>query len=434
LKTYFDKIKNTSNFRAILANIGWLFFDRVLRMGLGLYITLCIARYLGASQFGLLNYATAFATMFWSISTLGLESLIVHRLVNNLSPKGATLSTVFWLRCLGGLISIILAVCVVFIFRHDDTSIISLVAILAGVGIIQPFDTIDLLFQSQLNSKYTVIAKNTAFILAALLRLVLINSQAPLIAFALVVLIEAVLGAMGLVILFKNRGNSIRFLEWDGSLAYKLLKEGFPLILSSLSVMIYLRIDQLMLGEMVGEKAVGIYSAATRISEVWYFVPIAITTSIAPSIYAAKNNNSEEVYNQKNKRFIQLMIFISLLIAIPMNFLSTSIVVKMFGDDYVEAGQILSIHIWSAVFVFMGVASSPWFVAEKLTRLSLYKTLLGASTNIILNFILIPSYEGLGSAIATVISYSISDLFSNIIHPETRKLLMIQVKSIFFFL
>jgi polysaccharide transporter, PST family len=236
-----------------------------------------------------------------------------------------------------------------------------------------------------------------------------------------------------LLILFKVKDNSINLLHWDSALAKKLIKKGFPLILSSLSVMIYMRIDQLMLGEMIGEKAVGIYSAATRISEVWYFIPIAITTSISPSIYAAKNNGTREIYDKRIKQFIQLMILMAIMIAIPMTFLSDSIVVQMFGNEYIDSGQILSIHIWAGVFVFMGVASSPWFIAEKITHLALYKTLLGALTNIILNFILIPSYQGLGAAIATVISYSVSDLFSNLLHPKTRELLMIQVKSVLFF-
>jgi polysaccharide transporter, PST family len=432
LKKYIDKVKNRPTLVVVIKNIGWLFFDRVLRMGVGMYVTLCIARYLGSSQFGTFNYATAFATIFLPVATLGLDVTVVHRLVNNTSSKGRILSTVFWLRCLGSLLSILLAVCGIFVFRHNDSITILLVAVLAVAGIFQPFDTIDIWFQSQLQSKYTVFAKNTAFILSALYRVILIQNQAPLMAFAVAGLIEAGLGALGLAILFKIKGNSTRFLEWDSSLAKKLIKEGFPLILSGLSVMIYVKIDQVMLGEMIGENAVGIYSAAARISEVWYFIPVAVASSVSPAIYAAKKIG-EGVYYERIKHFIRSMFLMSIVIAVPMTFLSGYVIEALFGSEYIEAGPILSIHIWAAVFVFTGVATSPWFVAEELTSLSFQRTFLGCVTNVILNLLLIPYYQGIGSAIATVVSYAMSGFFAHVIYPSTRKLFLIQLKALLIF-
>jgi polysaccharide transporter, PST family len=429
VKLYLDKFRNRPNLHIIIANIGWLFLDKIVRMGVGLYVTLYIARYLGASQFGTFNYAIAFAAMFSPIATLGLDAVVIRYLVNDVSSKQQILPTVFWLKLIGSLGALFLSVGSIYLFHHNDSLTISLVAILAGVGVVQTFDTIDIWFQSQVESKYTVIAKNSAFILTALLKVMLIESKAPLITFAVAGLVEAGLGALGLVILFKARGNTLNFLQGDTSFAKKLLQESWPLILSGLSIMIYMRIDQIMLGQMIGEKAVGIYSAAIRISEIWYFIPVAIASSIAPSIYAAKKI-SEQIYYQRIKNFIRLMVFVSIVIAIPMTFLSNFIVTTLFGNEYIEAGGILAVHIWAAVFVFMGVATSPWFNAEELNHLSFHRTFLGAVINVGLNLVLIPAYGGIGASIATVISQAFASFLSNIISPETRIIFKIQLRAL----
>jgi polysaccharide transporter, PST family len=429
VKSYIDKLRSRPNLHIIIANIGWLFLDKILRMGVGLYITLYIARYLGTSQFGTLNYVIAFAAMFLPIATLGLDAIVVHHLSSSLSSKDELLSTVFWLRCLGGVGSYLLAVCGITIFHHNDVLLVTLVSIITGISLIQPFDVIDIWFQSQTQSKYTVFAKNTAFILAALVRVVLINIQAPLISFIIAALLEAALGALGLVILFQIKGNSIKFSKWNTSLAKKLLEEGWPLILSGLSVMIYMRIDQIMLGEMVGDKAVGLYSAATRISEVWYFIPVAISSSVAPSIYAAKEIG-EDIYYHRIKRFVKSMFLMSVAIAIPMTFLSKYIVEVLFGNEYIDSGSILAVHTWAAVFVFMGVATSPWFIAEKLTHISFRMTVVGAIFNVLLNLIMIPRWQGMGAAFSTVISYGVSAFLGNSFNTKTHTIFKIQLNSI----
>jgi polysaccharide transporter, PST family len=400
-------------------------------MGVGVFITLYIARYLGTSKFGTLNYATAFVAMFFPITTLGLDGATIRYLVNNTYPKNQVLCTVFWLKLLGGLVALFICVGGIYLFRPNDSITISLVAILASVGVIQAFNTIDIWFQSQVQSKYTVIAKNTAFILASALNIILIRGNFPLTTFAVATLVEAVLGAFGLIIFFSFQGHTIKLSQWSTSLAKKLLLESWPLILSGLSVMLYMKIDQLMLGEMIGDKAVGIYSAAARISEAWYFIPMAISSSTAPSIFAAKKT-SEELYYAKIKKLIRSMTFISIIVTIPMTVSAGFLMSTLFGSEYAESGSILAVHIWASIFVFMGVATSTWFIAEGLNALSLQRTLLGAITNIILNFILIPHYQGMGAAIATVISYAVSGFLANVLNVKTRGIFMLQLKSLAF--
>ncbi|MFM6097503.1 MAG: flippase [Dolichospermum sp.] len=422
-------LKSSDKLREIIANTGWLFADRILRMGVGLFVGVWVARYLGVQQFGVFNYATAFVALFSTLSTLGLDSIVVRSIVREPEKRAEILGTAFWLKLFGGVAALLLAVSSIIVVRHDDQLTISLVAILSSVGIFQAFDTIDLWFQSQVQSKYTVIAKNTAFVITALVKVALISFHAPLIAFAWAALGEVSLGAIGFIISYRVRGYSPWLWPWSLPLAKTLLKESWPLILSGVTIMIYMRIDQIMLGQMVGDKAVGLYSAATRISEVWYFIPTVIASSVSPAIYAAKEV-SEALYYQRIKQLIRMLVLISLVISVPMSLMSFKLITILFGNGYAEAGKILAIHIWASLFVFMGVATSPWFIAEGLTEFSFHRTLIGAVVNVVLNFILIPSCGGIGAAIATVIAYAIAAFLANGINSKTHRIFTIQLKSL----
>ncbi|MFM6325618.1 MAG: flippase, partial [Microcystis panniformis] len=395
----------------------------------GLFVGVWVARYLGVQQFGVFNYATAFVALFSTLSTLGLDAIVVRSIVREPEKRAEILGTAFWLKLFGGVAALLLAVSSIIVVRHDDQLTISLVAILSSVGIFQAFDTIDLWFQSQVQSKYTVIAKNTAFVITALVKVALISFHAPLIAFAWAALGEVSLGAIGLIISYRVRGYSPWLWPWSLPLAKTLLKESWPLILSGVTIMIYMRIDQIMLGQMVGDKAVGLYSAATRISEVWYFIPTVIASSVSPAIYAAKEV-SEALYYQRIKQLIRMLVLISLVISVPMSLMSFKLITILFGNGYAEAGKILAIHIWASLFVFMGVATSPWFIAEGLTEFSFHRTLIGAVVNVVLNFILIPSCGGIGAAIATVIAYAIAAFLANGLNSKTHTIFIIQLKSL----
>ncbi|MEH2438870.1 flippase [Nostoc sp.] len=424
-----SKFTSRSGLRAIIANTGWLFADRILRMGASLVVGVWVARYLGVQQYGLFNYTLAFVSLFSPIFTLGLDDVVIRHIIRQSTNREEILGTTFWLKLLGGTASVLFAVSTMFFLGEHETLKISLVAILGMAGIFRATDTIDLWFQSQVQSKYSVIARNIAFLLNTVIKIVLILTKASLLAFAWVTLAEFAMSAIGLLIVYQVKGYSFWLWRWSLSAAKTLLKESLPLIFSGFAIMIFMRIDQVMLGQMIGNSEVGIYSAAVRVSEIWYFIPGAIVSSVAPSIYAAKEK-SESLYYQRIGQLLSLMTCISLGIALPMTFLSEKIIIVMFGSGYAEAGPILSVHIWTSFFVFMGLATSPWFIAEGLNHVSLGKTLFGAMLNIILNLFLIPKYGGLGAASATIISQAAATFICNAFDSRTQKIFKIQVRSL----
>ena len=257
--------------------------------------------------------------------------------------------------------------------------------------------------------------------------------KAPLLTFAWVGLGELLLGALALIFAYAVHGDSIRRWRYRFRRAQALLQDSWPLIISTIAVLLYMKIDQIMLREMIGNTAVGIYSAATRISEMWYFLPVAVVSSVTPALIAARQK-SEILYYQRLQQLFKLMTGIALMIALPMTFLSTHVVVWLFGKSYETGGPILAIHIWAAVFVFLGCVQSIWDVNEGRTINSLQRKVLGAVINIVLNLVLIPLYAGLGAAVATVVSYAFSAFILNLISSKTRRMFFIQARSFLFFL
>lgn len=219
--------KSRSELRAVINNTGWLFADRILRMGAGLVVGVWIARYLGVEQYGLLNYATAFVALFSPVATLGLDNVVIRHIVRDSSAKEKILGTTFWLKLVGGILALVLAIGSIFLLSDHEPLTVWLVVILGSTSIFQAFDTIDLWFQSQVQSKYTVIAKNTAFFLITLLKIILITIKAPLIAFAWITLGEFGFSAVGLAIIYRVKGYSLRLWHMSFPVARTLLKESW---------------------------------------------------------------------------------------------------------------------------------------------------------------------------------------------------------------
>ncbi len=263
------------------------------------------------------------------------------------------------------------------------------------------------------------ICKLTQLIISSSLKLYLIYIGSGLLGFVLVSLFDQITLAVTLYLAYRYQKIVWFFGYFNRQLAKQLLRDSWPLILSGLVVTIYMRIDQIMIKEMLGERAVGIYSAAARISEVWYFVPVLLTNSLFPSILNAKQI-SEKFYFSRIQRLYSFLLWSAITIAMLVTFLSGYIVNILYGQAFGEAGNILVIHIWAGVFVFLGVASGSWFVSEGLQKYSTINTVVGAIVNVLLNFIFIPKYGAYGAAIATVVSYFVAAYLMNLFFEATR--------------
>ncbi|MEM7756960.1 MAG: flippase, partial [Cyanobacteria bacterium P01_A01_bin.40] len=256
------------------------------------------------------------------------------------------------------------------------------------------------------------------FIISNLAKLSFIWLKLPLIAFAYVFIADTLIRAIGMSWIY-IQDNKHHLVPWkiDKFLAIDLLKNSWPLILSGVMSTIYMRIDQVMLGNMSTSQEVGNYAAAVKFSEVWYFIPTVICSSVYPAIIQAKQKSKEEYY-LKMQQLYDFLVLLSLSVAMLVSFSSDFILTNLLGSEYSSASQILTLHIWSGIFIFLGVARGNWLVIENKTRLSLVTQMLGAFTNVCLNLLLIPQSGAIGAAVSTLVSYAVSSYLSSMLFPS----------------
>lgn len=419
---------SSDSFKKYLTNTSWLFFERFLRMGISFVVSIFVVRYLGPKDFGIFSYALSFFWLFGSLSSLGLESITTREIVKSPDNSYVINGTVFFLRLAGSIVAIFLLGITLLIIKEEP-----FVAILILIGstsfIFQSFSVIEYYFRGKVEAKYNTFALSASVILSSLLKIIFILIKAPIVYFVIAAVFEYFVLAIGLVIVYHHNKLSIYNWKYSKKIAAALLKDSWPLALSGIVVMIYMRIDQVMIKNMISNEAVGYYSAAVRISEAWYFIPVTLCNSIFPAIVNAKNV-SKEFYNNRMQKLYDLLTWLAIGIAVPVTIFSNQIIQLLFGSEFSSASPVLTIYIWAGVAVFLGVASSQYLINENLTKLSFYRTFIGMVLNVALNFYLIPLYGIIGAAIATLISYTLVT-FSLAFHNKFNLQFKMMMKSIF---
>jgi O-antigen/teichoic acid export membrane protein len=421
------RLEGRTTLHAIIHNTGWLLGDKGLRLGLGLLVGAWVARYLGPSQYGELAYVLAFVAFFQTISLLGLDSVAIRDMARDREASPAILGTIFRLRLFTGVLCWLAAIGAMAVFRPGDTDTLVLTAVVSGSLLFQAADTIDLWFQSQTQSKRTVLAKSLAYVVNSLFKVWLILIKAPLLYFAMAGLAEFVLASVALGYSYRMYPAPFKW-RWDLHWGKQLLKESWPYMLSGLAIMVYIRVDQIMLREMCGVRELGLFSAALPLSTTWYFIPMMISQSAGPSI-AKKKLIDPAGYEDALDKLFSLMWWILLPLSICIALFSNPIVHLLYGDAYLKSAGVLAIHVFANIPVGLGVMQSIWIINERRNTLSLTKTVIGAITNVGVNLVLIPRYGAIGAAISTVFSVLVSGVLTNIYFAP--KIFKKQVLSLF---
>ncbi len=401
IKTRLEQLVTAPSF----GNSIWLISDRLIRMGLGLLVGVLVARYLGPDGYGQLSFAGSYVMLFSALALFGLESIVVRELVHHPEAEQAILGTTSLIRAAAGLLAYLGAIATLLVIRPGDRTALLLVALLGSSLLAQAVEVSDLWFQSRVLSRYTVLCRTSAFIISACLKVLLVLSSASLVTITAATAVEALLAAFLLVLTharFSEAG--VLTWRWDRSWFRRLLTGSVPMVLSGVVLMVYLRIDQVMLGAMAPQAELGLYAAAVRISEVWYFVPTAIVSSVFPGLVVLRSSDPEQ-FEQKLQQLYNLLAFLGYAVALPVTFIAPWLVQLLFGSAYLAAAPLLSVLIWAGLFANLSVVRNAHFIALDWGRSLLWATSLGATANVLLNLLLIPRYGALGAAVATCLSY-----------------------------
>ncbi len=403
----------------MMARVGSLFIKMIIT-------SFAIPNYLGTEANGMLNYPMTIVTFFMATAALGLDAYLTRELIGQPSKKDSLLGTAFMLRSIAGLMVIPLVFLTYFILTPAIP--FSYIAIVSLCCVIQAINVVDCFFQATVRAKYIMYVQVGGNIISALIKLLLIILHAPLDYFIWCLVGDVAFIALGYVISYTKLGFSLRAWSFDETLAKHLLRNSWPLAFSAILVTLYMKIDQIMIEYYLDNSQLGIYSPVVSLSESWYFIPVAISTSVFPALMNARKENAQR-YKKRLSNLYDLMCIISLSIAIATTILSPYIFKWFYKPEYASGAHVLAVHVWAGVFVFLGTASSQYLIAEGYVKLSMVRTAAGAIVNILLNIFWIPRYGIVGAAYATLIAYFVSTFFLIFI-PKTREQAFSMLKSL----
>lgn len=400
-----QKIEGRQQLQQAIGNTGWLLGEKILRMGIGLLVSIWVTRYLGPEQFGQLNYATAFVMVLTSFTIMqSLDVIVVRNIVRDPTRTNEIMGSSFVLKLVACTIAFGITLTSIVFVRHSDYATQLLVGIIAFGTFFQPFCIIDFWFQARVQSKYPAIVRSSAFLLTSSVKVALVLFKAPLLAFAVTAVIDIAITSLGLVMAYRMNEQHMKDWRATPTMLKDLMMDSWPLVASEIFIMAYMRVDKILLGEMAGSRELGIYSAATMIAEAFYFIPTAVCTSIFPSLIKAGFDNKEQ-FDTRLQQIYNLMSFLGYAVALPVTILAVWVVPFMFGSAYTKAGPMLIGLAWAGLFINLMIVRSYYLTVMNWTRLHLVIDVLCCLLNVSLNLYLIPLYGGMGAVVATIISY-----------------------------
>lgn len=191
---------------------------------------------------------------------------------------------------------------------------------------------------------------------------------------------------------------------WKLSLSLSL-----PLVWYSVASQILTVSDRMMISQMVGNSAVGIYSTLYTVSSLSLLVWQAVHSSFVPYIFRNIENGVCGIKRVSS----QLMTFYAA-VAVLMTFLAPEIVRILATEEYYEAIYIMPPIAAGVFFTSFANLYSDIAVYYKKTKYVMYPAIIAAVSNLILNYIFIKIYGYMAAAYTTLLSYILFALFQGV--------------------
>ncbi|WP_436486893.1 flippase [Chitinophaga sp. ARDCPP14] len=389
----------------LFENSGWLLVDKLSKLFPGIIIMALIARHLGPEEFGIWNYALALTTIIGSVAILGMDKLAVKELINNEHKQGTIVATVILMRIIAGVVCMAVSVGIVLLTGKHQQLYLYCTIFSALIILLQSFDVLDYFYQAKNNVKKVIIPKVVVFIIFCGIKVLIVYLDGALIAFLWTSIIELVVTYLIIIAVYLSRHAAAFTWRIDTALAQTLLVQSWPLMLSNLVVVLFMKIDLVLLDALANPAELGKYVGAARISELWYAIPTVISVAMLPSLLQTKKI-SHKAYLATLEKWLRLSFWLSVVIAVMVTLTAHIIIPFLYGPGYAAASWMLMIHIWAGIPVFLSIVMVQYLFVEGEYKIYLYGNLSGLIVNAGINFFLIPLYGGIGAAIATVAAYS----------------------------
>lgn len=412
-KKIFQKVKGNRFFSNTMWDIGGKIFQMILTLIVGMLT----ARYLGPSNYGIIGETASYVSFFSVVCQLGFTSTAVKEIMDNEDRQGEILGTTIFFRVFTSLISSVAITFLLWVIKEGD-KVIVWVAFLQSMSLMfQSFDMIHYWYQSRLETQVSVKIQSLAYVIMAVYKIAILALGKSVEWFAFSTALEA--AVVGAALLWNYNGGEGQKLSVSIKTGKEILKRSYHFILSGLMVTIYGEMDKIMLGEMLSEMAVGLYTAATKVSTMWSFVLTALINSSRPVIIASRNKNHER-YIKQNKRLYAAIIWIGIAAGLGITVLGKWFIYFMYGNDFMPATSSLQISAWYTMFAMLGTARGIWIVCEDKAKYVKYYLGIGAVINVVLNYLLIPQFGPGGAAMATLVTQIFTAVLAPAIFKETR--------------
>lgn len=425
--------------RKYLANTSWMFVEKVVRLGVVMVTTIFTTRYLGDQLFGQLSYASGYVGLFFALTSMGLDEIVVRDLVRKPERRDDILGTAAMLKLFGALLLVVLTTAV-GLLKGMDAETLTLVAIIAVAELLKPFVVVEYWFQARVQAKTSSIVLIAQALISAGYKFFLIGIEAPLSWFAWSYVVEMLVMSGGYLWAYERSGATWRTWKYSKDLLMELLQQSWPLIIFGIALYVQAKIDQVMIGDILTRtrgqaeafKEVGQYSVALKMIEALGFLPVIVQKSLAPAITRAKLE-SREKYEDRLLNQYRLMFLMFLCTAVPLFLLARPVIVLFFGPEFEPAGVLLGWFSIRLLFTNMGMGKASFITNESLFKYSLITAVVGASLNIGINYLLIPTMGSFGSIWASVISFTVSLMLMDLLFKDTRANFGWMMKAMFSF-
>jgi PST family polysaccharide transporter len=416
--------------RKILNNLSWLVIGRVFQLLISATVGVMVARHLGPEDFGRISFAIAFVSIFAVVIPLGMPAVLTREIVRDLGTQTHLLAVASAAQAIVAFFCYITVIFVINEVAPSDKALLAL-AVIYGVSVLsKPLAVYRTWFEATLKVGYVVQLEMAVLAVASVLNIAAIFFEAEI--WVYVAIQAALAGAnnIGVALFYRFLAQRRIAPSWDFVTMRRLLSQSWPMMISAIGLVLYLKIDQVMLGSIADSAQVGLYSAGVKLSEVWYALPMMLMSTLFPAIVRA-HETSVEFFEARVTALLELFNGLSICIALVVSLMSGWLVTTLFGSAYDAAGAILSLHVWAAVFVFMGTLTGKWYYLQGIQRWNIFRNFLGAGVNIALNVWAIPIWGAKGAALATLISYMVANFLVDAFVPKARPLFAQKVRSFF---
>ncbi len=401
-----------------IQNSEWIIAQQIFQMLLQLIVGVLTARYLGPSNYGTLNYTASFVSFIMAVATLGMDSVLIKKLIDYPEQEGLYLGSTMVFRLIASVMSSISISITVAVLNPDDALKVTLVFLQSFQLSFRAIQILDAWFKRHLKSKYVSIGKMLAGLIVSFYKVFLLFTAKNIVWFAISnSLTDGIVAVVEILFYKKEKGQKLRF---NVDIGFSVLKESYHFIISGIMVGLYTQMDRIMIGQLLSDKDVGLYTTAAAICGMWIFIPTAIIDSFQANIMEEKKSGNESRYILRLEQLYSFIIWMCLIVSLCVSVIAGPVVNLMYGSAYMGAVETLKILIWSETFSMIGTARGIWILCENKNRYVKYYLFVGTVINLTLNSILIPRLGINGASFATLATQVTTSIIAPTFFKETR--------------